>query len=160
MHGQDSRDVHLAETDQLHVRGDDRTEEIRHVNLFEGKSRRQLKNADDALLSKLTWTTSLPSIEPVLWTVTVTSKSSFVPIVEPDNCKSVLRARISICLANRYREWLNALVERCVTQSTTEAPCRNGGVENVLADPGFRTGDHAHEEHLPGVQTTGNHSGR
>ena len=38
----------------------------------------KMENADDVILS----------IEPALWTIAVTSKSSFVRIVEEDNSKS------------------------------------------------------------------------
>jgi len=48
-----SRDVHFGKTDQLLVRGDDRAEKIRHVNLIWGHSGCQLKNMGDIFLSDL-----------------------------------------------------------------------------------------------------------
>ena len=106
-------------------------------------------------LLELTWTTSLPSIEPELWTVTVTLKSSFVPIVERDSCKSVLRGCVS---THQHRERLDVLIECRVTQTATKAPRRNGGVEDILQDHELQNEIKCISEYLPGVQTGENRS--
>ena len=64
-------------------------------------------------------------------------------------------------LVNRSGERRNALVERRVTQPATEAPCRDRGVEDVLAVPCVTEGEGMSiKGRLPGVRIAESHSSK
>jgi len=70
----------------------------------------------------LTWTTSMPSTEPVFWTTTVTLKSSLILMLDGVTVRFELNT-ISVWTFDRtIAECRNALFEAGVAHSVTETP--------------------------------------
>lgn len=80
------RDIDFLEANEVLVGDHNRAEEVSHIYLIKSNLFHWLVVKNE----KFTWTTSFPATVPVLWTVTVTSKFCFCPMVEDDNFRSVL----------------------------------------------------------------------